>query len=137
MARIAFCADEHVPQAVVSALRSNGYTVGTATEEPGSETVDTELLSWCADEGRVLITNDRDFVELSSDIDHAGIILYSTRAFHRASSSGASDASTDSSAPSRCDTRSCGWKSGYNHGAGRSSKARLEAIGESITKDTV
>lgn len=79
MARLAFHADEHVPQAVVSALRSNGYTVGTATEEPGSETVDTELLARCADEGRVLITNDRDFVELSSTIDHAGIILYSTQ----------------------------------------------------------
>lgn len=80
MFRLELCADEHVPQAAVSALRSNGYEVGAATEARGSDTVDIDLLKWCADENLVLPTNDRDFVESSENVDHTGIIIYVSQA---------------------------------------------------------
>lgn len=76
MSRLEFCADEHVPQAAVGALQSNGYEVVAATNAQGTDTVDIDLLTWCTDEGLVLLTNDRDFVELSERIDHAGVVIY-------------------------------------------------------------
>lgn len=76
MARLSFCADEHVPQAVVGALRSNGFEIVSAAEHHGQETVDSDLLTSCADDSRVLITNDRDFVSLGHDREHAGIVIY-------------------------------------------------------------
>ena len=73
-----FFADEHVPSAVTSTLRSNGYTVVTAQERYGRESVDEELLGDCGRDGLVVLTNDRDFVELGDETDHAGIVVYTT-----------------------------------------------------------
>ena len=71
-------ADEHVPSAVTATLRSNGYTVVTAQERYGQDSVDTELLRDCGRDGLAVLTNDRDFVELHDRIDHAGIVVYTT-----------------------------------------------------------
>lgn len=62
-------------------LRSNGFDVTTAQERYGQESVDTSILSDCADEGLVIITNDRDFVRLADECDHAGVIVYTDRRF--------------------------------------------------------
>jgi len=64
VSRLSFCTDEHVPHAFSTALVSNGFSVVDATAELGQETVDESLLEWCSAEGRVLVSNDRDFVEL-------------------------------------------------------------------------
>lgn len=76
MTRLAFCTDENVPRAFVTALESNGFDVLTAGEERGEHTVDTALLEWADSNDRVLVTNDRDFVTLDSEYDHAGIVVY-------------------------------------------------------------
>ena len=78
MERLAFCTDEHVPHAFVTALDSNGFDVCEATTERG-QTVDSTLLAWSTDQGRVLVTNDRDFVTLARDRDHAGVVIYTSQ----------------------------------------------------------
>lgn len=79
MDRLRFCTDEHVPHAFVTALGSNGFDVIEATAEHGEETIDADLLEWCGAEGYVFVTNDRDFVEIHSTSDHAGVILYTSQ----------------------------------------------------------
>lgn len=71
-----FVADEHVPVAVVEALRSNGYDVYWARKEYGEGTKDTALLEACADDGRVILTNDNDFVRLAGELEHSGVMIY-------------------------------------------------------------
>lgn len=75
---LAFLADEHVPRVLVSTLRSHGYTVTTAQERYGQDTDDDVMLADCADDGLVLLTNDRDFVELADSVEHAGVLLYTS-----------------------------------------------------------
>lgn len=72
-------ADEHVPGAVVNALLSNGYDVHYAHTKyrPGAD--DAELLRNCNEDGCVLLTNDRDFVELAHEEDHSGVIIYTNQ----------------------------------------------------------
>jgi predicted nuclease of predicted toxin-antitoxin system len=76
MARLEFCTDEHVPRAYLAALESNGFSVVTAVDERGQSTVDEPLLEWTTSNDRVLVTNDRDFVEIDAKHDHTGLIVY-------------------------------------------------------------
>jgi len=69
-------ADEHVPSAVINALRSKGYDVLHAPEEYAQGDDDPKLLQNCADDERVLLTNDRDFVRLADETEHSGVIIY-------------------------------------------------------------
>ena len=69
-------ADENVPTPVVEALRSNGYEVHRAQEEYGQGTTDSEILEACAEEERVVLTNDNDFALLAEDTEHAGVVIY-------------------------------------------------------------
>lgn len=69
-------ADEHVPTPVVNALRSSGYAVHRTQNTYGDGTTDVALLTACADDGRVLLTNDNDFARLHDEVPHTGIILY-------------------------------------------------------------
>lgn len=69
-------ADEHVPRVFVTALRSSDYDVVYAHERHGQATDDAELLADCAETGRLLVTNDRDFADLGGRHDHAGIVIY-------------------------------------------------------------
>jgi predicted nuclease of predicted toxin-antitoxin system len=56
-------ADENVPAATVRVLRDAGIDVRSASEEmPG--TADAVLLALARDEGRLLLTFDRDYGEL-------------------------------------------------------------------------
>lgn len=78
MERLSFCTDEHVPHAFVTALASNGFEVLEATVERG-QTVDARLLAWSTERGRVLVTNDRDFVTLAHEQEHAGVAIYTSQ----------------------------------------------------------
>ena len=80
MPRLKFCTDEHVPRAYLTALESNGFSVVAAVDERGQLTIDEPLLEWATSGERVLVTNDRDFVELDAKHDHAGLVVYTDQA---------------------------------------------------------
>jgi Domain of unknown function (DUF5615) len=71
---IRFYADVHVPRSVTLALRRRGVDILTA-QDVGMETAsDPEHLSRATSEGRILVTQDADFLALhASGITHAGI----------------------------------------------------------------
>lgn len=73
-----FLTDEHVPSVFVTTLRSRGYDVRTAKAEFGEATNDDDLLHYCAETDRTLVTHDKkDFAgETGELIDHAGIVVY-------------------------------------------------------------
>lgn len=77
MNALALLADEHVKRAFITALRANGYDVAAVHEEYPGGLGDAELLDRCLDEGRIMLTNDDDFVRLARTRDHAGIVAYS------------------------------------------------------------
>jgi predicted nuclease of predicted toxin-antitoxin system len=58
-----FLADENVSHAVVGRLRTGGFDV-TAIGETRSGAADTDVLEAATAEGRILITENRDFGEL-------------------------------------------------------------------------
>jgi predicted nuclease of predicted toxin-antitoxin system len=68
--------DESVESAIESLLRAEGHDlVSIAEEMPGSD--DTHVLGRATLEGRILITNDKDFAELAfrQRSASAGIVL--------------------------------------------------------------
>ena len=70
--------DEHVHGAIAPQLRLRGIDVLTAHEGAiaGREVTDVELLRAASQQGRVLVTQDRDFIRLATtQTPHAGIIL--------------------------------------------------------------
>jgi len=72
--RIRFHLDEHVHPAIAQALRRHGVDV-TTTIEAALRTGDDEAqLAFARREGRVLVTDDADFLRFASHgQDHAGI----------------------------------------------------------------
>lgn len=74
---LSFRADEHVDRAFVTALRAEGYDVSTVGENYEPNLADEEHLADCRQSGRIVLTNDADFVELGRRVEHAGIIRYS------------------------------------------------------------
>jgi uncharacterized protein with PIN domain len=72
---IPFYMDEHVPTAVTTGLRLRGVDVLTAREAGLLAASDKEHLALAADEGRVLFTQDADFLRLHAEgIAHTGIV---------------------------------------------------------------
>jgi hypothetical protein len=66
--------DEHVPSAVTMGLRLRGLDVLTAQESGLLAASDEDQLTLALSEGRVLFTQDADFLRLhASGIPHAGI----------------------------------------------------------------
>ena len=66
--------DEQVPSAVTAGLRSRGVDVLTAREAGMLEAADEEQLALALREGRVMFTEDADFLRLhAAGIRHAGI----------------------------------------------------------------
>ena len=59
-----FLAEENVSRLVVARLRAAGLDV-TAIGETSSGALDNDVLATASREGRILITEDRDFGELS------------------------------------------------------------------------
>ena len=74
-------ADEHVKAAIVEGLRLRDMDVVTAQEKDQRQVDDEALLAVATGEGRLLLTNDTDFLRihsrwLSDRRDHAGIVFW-------------------------------------------------------------
>ena len=72
--KIKFYMDEHVPTAVTTGLRLRGVDVLTAQECDLLAASDETHLAWATRKGRVLFTQDADFLRLhAAGVPHAGI----------------------------------------------------------------
>lgn len=72
--RIKFYTDEHVPNAVVKGLRLRGIDVLTTKEANRLGATDEEHLAFANKEGRIIFTQDGDFLRLNTKrFEHSGI----------------------------------------------------------------
>lgn len=72
---ISYYADEHVPRAVVRGLRDRGVDVLTVGEAALLSATDQTHLEKAAADGRVLVTQDDDFLRLHAlGHPHCGIV---------------------------------------------------------------
>lgn len=75
MGSMRFLADEHVPQAVVRALRERGVDIVRVQECGLGGASDTAILSRAFAEGLVVVTRDADFLRLhAAGTRHAGLV---------------------------------------------------------------
>lgn len=75
MARVRFYMDEHVSGAVVRGLRNRGVDVTTVGEAGLDGKEDRYQLEHATNEGRVVFSQDRDFLRLAaSGVLHAGVV---------------------------------------------------------------
>ncbi|HZY41948.1 MAG TPA: DUF5615 family PIN-like protein [Anaerolineae bacterium] len=73
--RIKFYVGEHVSRAVIHGLRRRGVDVLTVQEANLLSAQDAEHLALASAQGRVLFTQDADFLRLhAADLPHAGIV---------------------------------------------------------------
>jgi len=73
--KIRFYTDEHVAKAVVKGLRQRGVDVLTVPEAGMMGASDEQHLALARREGRVVFTQDDDFLRLhAAGADHAGIV---------------------------------------------------------------
>jgi uncharacterized protein with PIN domain len=71
---VKFYVDEHVAKAVVRGLRQRGVDVLTVPEAELLGASDEDHLARARSEGRVLVTQDTDFLRLhAAGVEHAGI----------------------------------------------------------------
>ena len=72
--RLAFYLDEHIPDSVADALRLRGFEVLTTHEAGMLGASDPVQLEFARTRGRVLFTQDADYIALHRDgVHHAGI----------------------------------------------------------------
>lgn len=64
--------DVHVPQAITDQLRRRGVDVATAIEDGQDEIPDTDLMDRIISQGRVLFTQDSDFLAHASHWQSTG-----------------------------------------------------------------
>ena len=62
-------ADEHVPPAVVSALRGEGHDIAVVGNQVDLGAEDTVLLKYASDTDRLILSEDTDFRGASADLD--------------------------------------------------------------------
>ena len=69
--------DENLPADAAGILREAGHDVATVLEQGLKGTSDDSLASVCTSEGRVLVTLDVDFADITAypPRDHAGIVV--------------------------------------------------------------
>lgn len=73
--KIRFYTDEHVPKAVINGLRQRGVDILTVPEAGTLGATDQAQLERARQEGRVLFTQDDDFLRLhAGGMEHAGIV---------------------------------------------------------------
>lgn len=73
--RIKFYMDEHIPRAVTDGLRRRGVDVLTAQEAGIHPADDDEHVKLAVREGRVIFTQDMDFLRLhAAGISHRGVV---------------------------------------------------------------
>jgi predicted nuclease of predicted toxin-antitoxin system len=71
---VRFHLDEHIPLAVAAGLRRRGIDVTCPVEIGLTSLRDEQQLSFASEEGRVLVTQDADFLRLHrAGVSHAGI----------------------------------------------------------------
>jgi hypothetical protein len=87
---VKFYLDEHISHAILKALRRNGFDAMTAVEAGLNGEADPVHLEFAASQGRVLISQDDDFLRLhAAGVQHAGILpnrkerIMSLLAFYR------------------------------------------------------
>lgn len=76
-------ADEHVPPAIISALRGEGHDVAVVGEDVEFGSEDTVLLEYARETGRHILSEDTDFRGADPDLnieDHPGILACDTAA---------------------------------------------------------
>src|SRR6478672_9344874 len=72
---IRYYVDEHVGNAIVQGLRRRGVDIVTVIEAGMSGEADDAQLAFARNRGRVIFTQDGDFLRLAaSGISHAGIV---------------------------------------------------------------
>ena len=75
MSKLRYYTDEHVSKAVIRGLRQRGVDVLTVSEARKLGETDEDHLAFALAEGRVVFTQDDDFLRLaSSGKTHAGIV---------------------------------------------------------------
>lgn len=74
MAKIRFYTDEHVSKAVVNGLRQRNVDVLTVPEAGTLGASDEEHMKLAREVGRVIFTQDSDFLRLAADAEHLGIV---------------------------------------------------------------
>lgn len=71
---LTFYMDQHVPQAVTDGLRRRGIDVVTAQDMGMERATDAEHLAFALRQGRVIFTQDADFLRLhAAGVAHSGI----------------------------------------------------------------
>jgi predicted nuclease of predicted toxin-antitoxin system len=74
--RLRFHLDEHVDPEVAAGLRRHGIDVTTTADAGLRGASDAEQLDYVRREGRVIVTDDADFLRLAAgDTDHPGIAV--------------------------------------------------------------
>lgn len=74
---VSFHLDEHIPPALADALRSRGIDLITTTDAGLTGKSDQEHLDFAAKAGRVVITQDVDFLRLHAEgTVHSGIAFW-------------------------------------------------------------
>lgn len=72
---IRYFTDEHVAMAIANGLRKRGVDVLTVSEAGLLGTDDEELLAFVREEERVIVTQDRDFLQLAAqEPRHPGVV---------------------------------------------------------------
>ena len=75
MAQVRFYTDEHVSRAVIRGLRQRGVDVLTTPEAVMLKAVDEDHVAYAQREGRVIFTQDADFLRLHAEgKPHSGIV---------------------------------------------------------------
>ena len=73
--KISIYTDEHIPMAVIKGLRRRGVDVLTTQETGMLGAADEEQLALATNQGRVVLTQDEDFMRLHArKVNHSGII---------------------------------------------------------------
>ena len=76
-------ADEHMPPAIISALRGEGHNVAVVGDDLELGASDTTLLEYARDTDRVTVSEDTDFRGADPELDvesHPGVIACDTTA---------------------------------------------------------
>jgi hypothetical protein len=74
--RIRFRLDEHMAHAIARAVARRGVDITTASDTQTVGLPDDQLLTRCHVDGRVLVTQDRDYLRLHHrGAPHAGVVF--------------------------------------------------------------
>ena len=74
--RVRFYADEHVAPAVIAGIRRRGGDIVTVQEAGLRGESDEKQLSYARSSGRVILTQDTDFLRLHNEGRHHSGIIY-------------------------------------------------------------